>query len=78
MKEVREFVADVNVRKRDVNGNTYHDVVLYDKHGDKVAEKIKVYGYGTQYQQTIREMVEEITGQPKTWQDIAKTVLILT
>lgn len=51
------FVADVRVRKQDRSGNTYHDVALYNAHGDKVAERVKVYGYGNHYVQTLADMI---------------------
>lgn len=54
---MKRFAAEVRVRKQDRNGNTYHDINIYDMEndGNLIIEISKRYGYGRHYEQTTAE-----------------------
>ncbi|RYF78861.1 MAG: hypothetical protein EOO39_00130 [Cytophagaceae bacterium] len=52
------YIAKIRVRKPDRSANTYHDVTLLDSNGKLIDERIKVYGYGSQYEVTTQKMLE--------------------
>lgn len=55
-----KLIANVCIRKQDVNGNTYHDVTIIDPtDGCKIAYVKKVYGYGSAYHQTITALINQ-------------------
>lgn len=56
-----KFVVEVRVRKQDRNGNTYHDVTIYDaKTGECLIKAEKRYGYGRHYEQTTADLLNEL------------------
>lgn len=53
-----KLIADVRIRKHDVNGNTYHDVTLIDATDGRVIDsRTHEYGYGSAFMQTITFMI---------------------
>ena len=59
---MKEYIANVRIRKQDRNGNTYHDVMILDMNGYIVCECEKEYGYGQAYKQTTAELLNNATG----------------
>jgi len=44
---------------RDRNGNTYHNVKIYDNNNGRVYTSGKTYGYGSQWKQTANELLKK-------------------
>lgn len=74
---MKNFIADVRVRKQDRNGNTYHDVALYDMDGELVASVTKQYGYGSQYIYTTCDMLKNKFGIDLDGRTVREQVIFL-
>ena len=46
-------------KHQDRNGNTYHNVKIYDNNNGKIYTSGKTYGYGSQYKQTADELLKK-------------------
>ena len=57
MLETKKYIAIVTVRKRDVNGNTYHKVQILDLFGNTIAEVKRAYGGGYEYERTACRLI---------------------
>lgn len=67
---MKKFIAIVRVRKQDRNGNTYHDVNIYDLNQKLVASVTKEYGYSTQYEVTTERLLENYLGKSRIFKGL--------
>jgi hypothetical protein len=56
---VKDYIANVRVHKKDRDGNVYHDVQILDREGRIVCAGSKFYGYGSQYMQTVADLLDQ-------------------
>jgi hypothetical protein len=65
--------VQATVFKQDINGNTYHQVKIYDNGGHLLYDSGRTYGYGSAYEDTAYSAMMKIFKLPKKYRDQAKT-----
>jgi hypothetical protein len=72
------FIADVRIRKQDKSGNTYHDVTIIETNYMSIVDDVKKqYGYGSQYKQTVCDLINNREGSTYTFNNIQNDVTFI-